>query len=68
MPYWYNVDTGEVETDETRSKGATVMGPYETQDAASHALETAHARTEQWDAEDRAWETGGSAADEAQED
>ncbi|MGB7820468.1 MAG: methionine aminopeptidase [Ornithinibacter sp.] len=58
MPYWYNVDTGAVETDETRSQNATVMGPYDTEDAASHALESARARTEQWDAEDRAWEEG----------
>ena len=68
MSYWFNVDTGQVETDETRSKGATVMGPYETEEAASHALESARARTEQWDAEDRAWESGGSGADETQED
>ncbi len=58
MPYWYNVDTGAVETDETRSQNATVMGPYDTEDAAAHALDSARARTEKWDAEDRAWEEG----------
>ena len=24
MPYWFNVDTGQVETDDTRSQDATV--------------------------------------------
>ena len=67
MPYWFNVDTGQVETDETRSKGATVMGPYETQEAASRALDTAHANTERWDPEDREWGAGGS-GDETHED
>lgn len=60
MPYWFNVDTGAVETDETRSQGATVMGPYDTEDAAARALESARERTESWDAEDRAWEEGRS--------
>ena len=52
MKYWYNVDTGQVETDDTRSQDATVMGPYDTHDAAAAALETARANTERWDAED----------------
>ena len=33
MPYWFNVDTGQVETDDNRSQDATVMGPYDTEDA-----------------------------------
>ncbi|MGL4743456.1 MAG: methionine aminopeptidase [Dermatophilaceae bacterium] len=58
MPYWFNVDAGVVETDDTRSRDAKVMGPYDTEDAASRALETARAKTERWDDEDRAWESG----------
>ena len=29
MPYWFNVDTGQVETDDNRSQDANVMGPYD---------------------------------------
>ena len=32
------------------------MGPYDTEDDASRALETARRKTEHWDEEDRAWE------------
>lgn len=56
MSFWYNVRTGEVETDENRSRADEVMGPYETEDEARQALETARARTEKWDEEDREWE------------
>jgi hypothetical protein len=58
MPYWYNVASGQVETDETRSKGEDVMGPYETEAEAARALDTARERTERWDEEDRKWEEG----------
>lgn len=68
MPYWFNVDTGEVETDHTRSQDATVMGPYDTQEAAARALDTARANTERWDAEDRKWDEGGAWDEESQED
>ena len=47
MPYWFNVDTGQVETDDNRSQDANVMGPYDSHDAAANALETARANTEQ---------------------
>ena len=61
MSFWYNVDTGQVETDENRSRGEQVLGPYATEDEARRALDTAHAKTDKWDAEDRAWnEKGGS--------
>ncbi|GAA6525816.1 methionine aminopeptidase [Intrasporangium sp. DVR] len=56
MSFWYNVDTGQVETDENRSRGAQVMGPYDTEVEAREALEHARERTEKWDAEDREWE------------
>ena len=58
MAYWYNVDSGQVETDATRSRNATVMGPYDTEEAAQHALESARERTEEWDEQDRAWDEG----------
>jgi hypothetical protein len=58
MPWWFNVDSGQVETDETRSRDANVMGPYDSEAAAAQALETARANTERWDDEDRAWDEG----------
>jgi hypothetical protein len=45
-----------VETDANRSIGERVMGPYDTEEEARHALETARARNEKWDEEDREWE------------
>jgi hypothetical protein len=56
MQYWYNVNTGEIETDENRSRGAHIMGPYPTEQAARDALATARANTERWDEEDREWD------------
>ena len=64
MSFWYNVDTGQVETDENRSRGEQVLGPYATEAEARAALDTAHKKTEKWDAEDRAWRDGGAARDE----
>ena len=32
------------------------MGPYDTEDEASRALEIARQKTERWDEEDRAWD------------
>jgi hypothetical protein len=55
MSFWYNVDSGQVETDENRSRGEQVLGPYATEAEARAALDTAHKRTEQWDSEDRDW-------------
>lgn len=60
MPFWFNVDTGQVETDETRSQDANVLGPYPTEDAARAALQSAKERTEAWDAEDREWDERGT--------
>ena len=62
MPYWFNVDSGQVETDDTRSQDANVMGPYDTQEAAANALQSARARTEQWDREDKEWNEGSGSA------
>ena len=60
MAYWYNVSSGQVESDENKSKGEDLMGPYPTQAEAANALQTARERTEKWDAEDRQWEEGRS--------
>ncbi len=59
MAYWFNVGTKQVETDETRSKGDDVMGPYDSEAEAARALESARERTESWDEEDRRWNDGG---------
>ena len=64
MSFWYNVDTGQVETEVNRSRGEQVLGPYATEAEARAALDTAHKKTEQWDAEDRAWRDGSAARDE----
>jgi hypothetical protein len=58
MAYWFNVGTGSVETDDNKSPSADLMGPYDTEQEAANALQSARERTEQWDAEDRAWEEG----------
>jgi hypothetical protein len=41
------------------------MGPYETEAEAARALQSAHERTEKWDAEDREWNARGSASGDA---
>jgi hypothetical protein len=58
MPYWYNVTTGRVEDDATRSRDDEVMGPYASKDEAANALAHARENTERWDAEDRRWNDG----------
>ena len=60
MAYWYNVSSGQVETDDNKSQSDDLMGPYDSQDEAANALQTARERTEKWDAEDKAWEEGRS--------
>lgn len=52
--FYYNLSTGEVEQG-LQSSWTQRMGPYPTREAAQHALETAHRRTEAWDDDDRAW-------------
>ena len=58
MAYWYNVSSGQVESDDNKSQSDDLMGPYDSQDEAANALQTARERTEKWDAEDKAWEEG----------
>ncbi len=68
MSFWYNVDTGQVESDDNRSRGEQVLGPYATEAEARAALDTAHKKTEQWDAQDRAWRDGAAASGEDEPD
>lgn len=63
MQYWFNIRTREVEghDDPARARGGDLMGPYETREQAQQALETARARTEAWDEEERReaeWSSG----------
>jgi hypothetical protein len=58
MAYWYNLKSGQVETDDTKSQSDDLMGPYDTQAQAANALQTARERTDAWDEDDRAWEQG----------
>ncbi len=60
MSYWYNVDTGQVESDADRSRGEQVLGPYSTEEEARGALAKAKENTERWDDEDREWGQGAS--------
>jgi hypothetical protein len=60
MAYWYNVSSGQVETDDNKSQGADLMGPYPSEAEAANALQTARERTEAWDAADKEWEEGRS--------
>lgn len=55
MAYWYNVKSGQVETDENRSPDTDVLGPYETRQAAEGALATSKRRNDAQDANDTAW-------------
>lgn len=56
--YWYNLRTGQVETEGSKSRGEDLMGPYATHDEAAHALQKARERTEEWDEADRRWNEG----------
>jgi len=56
--FWYNLRTGQVETEANRSRGEDLMGPYASYDEAAHALQKARERTEEWDEEDRRWDEG----------
>lgn len=56
--FWFNLRTGRVETNYDKSQGKDLMGPYPTQAAAEQALQSARARTQRWDDEDRRWREG----------
>ena len=66
MSYWYNTATGQVETDDNRGQAQDVMGPYDTEEEAAHALQSARERTEKWDAEDREWNARGAASEDGE--
>ena len=67
MSYWYNTATGQVETDDNRGQAQDVMGPYDTEDEAAHALQSARERTEKWDAEDREWNARGTTSEDGED-
>jgi len=60
MAFWFNVSTGKVEDDESKSPQDRLMGPFDTHGAAEQALSHAKENTERWDAEDKAWDDPGA--------
>mgnify|MGYP000881565590 CR=1 FL=1 len=60
MAFWYNVTTGSVESDENKSQGEDLMGPYASEAEAAKALEIAAAKTKAWDEQDAEWDAQGS--------
>jgi hypothetical protein len=52
--YWFNTRTKQVE-EGRQSDYTDLMGPYSTRAEAEAALDTAAARSEAWDEEDRRW-------------
>lgn len=52
--YWYNTKTGQVEKGR-QSSWENRMGPYATEAEARAALDTAAARSAQWDRDDADW-------------
>lgn len=49
--WWFNLLTKEVEHG-SGAPNAERLGPYATKEEAQMALETAHARSEAWDADE----------------
>ncbi len=62
MKYWFNVESKSVEAhdDPDRSRVENLLGPYDTEADAQAALETAAARTKEWDDEDEDWDNANS--------
>lgn len=58
MAYWWCLDHKSVEGD-NGCRAEVRLGPYPTEDAAAHALESVAERNRQLDAEDEAWEERG---------
>lgn len=58
MAFWYNLSTRQVEEDGATEPKGDLLGPYDTREQAQAALESAAQKTEQWDAEDKAWDEG----------
>jgi hypothetical protein len=59
MAYWFNVSTGAVEDDVSKSPVDRLMGPFDTYAAAEQALARAKENTQRWDAQDQAWDEEG---------
>jgi len=59
VPYFFNTRTGAVEEREKKSQAKDLLGPYATREEAERALQSARARTEEWDREDAEWEDRG---------
>ena len=59
MAYWFNVSTGAVEDDVSKSPQDRLMGPYDSYAAAEQALAHARENTERWDAADKTWDDEG---------
>ena len=55
--YWYYTKTQQVEKGR-QSSWENRMGPYDTEAEARAALDTAAARSAQWDDEDADWKKG----------
>jgi len=56
--FYYNTRTNQVEELAKKSQSKDLLGPYPTREAAAAALETARARTEAWDEDERRWREG----------
>jgi hypothetical protein len=49
--FWFNIETHEVE-EGRQSDWTKLMGPYPTREDATHALEKARKRNQDWDEQD----------------
>ena len=49
MPYWFNVNTQQVEDDRDTEAKDHLMGPYATREEAAGALAQAAENTRRWD-------------------
>jgi hypothetical protein len=58
MPYWWCVKHGRVESTAKGWFHGQRLGPFDTEQQAAHAIEIAHERGEQAEAEDREWRDG----------
>jgi hypothetical protein len=50
--WWFCLKHMRPEPDDTACPGKDLLGPYPSQEAASHALEKVAERNEAWDAQD----------------
>ncbi|MCW2723783.1 MAG: hypothetical protein JWN35_704 [Frankiales bacterium] len=58
MAYWWCTDHNTVEGD-SGCRAEVRLGPYPTEEAASHALSNVAERNKEQDAKDEAWEERG---------